>query len=174
MPTFTAETIDRAISDYVRDARTTTLPVFPTSDCLRLFQILKREPLVDGPWSRLSLFEAANRALSDLVVLGAARYLLREAVQGQTAPMKKIAVTLGNENGFDLSGVLPTGANLRGECFNVAPTFYAFKQNQSRKKLKATNAAVLVIAFNQDAVARVARPRDARWLYLPVDMRACF
>ena len=92
---------------------------------------LKREKLDHGPYRDVTLFEAANRIMSDLVILKGIRWLLDEKV----FPFDAYTVEFGNENrnGFDIRAE-QGGKTLVGEAFNVAPSFYPVKRRHAAGK----------------------------------------
>jgi len=97
-----------------------------------LFMALKREKLVGGPYPDVSIFEAANRIMSDLVILKGVAGLLRS----NWFPFSSYTVEFGNENenGFDIRASSGS-ASLVGEAFNVAPSFFQTKKGSALKKL---------------------------------------
>ena len=98
-----------------------------------LFESLKREKLDTGPYPRVTLFEAANRIMSDLVILHGVGWLLKN----KTFPFDSYVVEFGNEdkNGFDVTAE-GSGATLVGEAFNVAPSFFRSKKLFAINKLR--------------------------------------
>lgn len=128
---------------------------------LQLLVAIKRFRIGHGPYPDVTLFEAANRIMSDLVILHGVGRLMRE----RTFPFEEYTVEFGNENrnGFDIwaqSGP----STLAGEAFNVAPSFFQGKKRTSLKKLreKAAGATYRLIMFNEDAppTGYVARGED--------------
>jgi hypothetical protein len=149
--------IEKTARSYIADTYATKIPPIDTADPIAYFLSLKRGSVEGGPYSGHSLFEVANRTLSDLVVLALANELLREALPGQARPIESVNVLLGTEQNadHDVMGTLPDGTLLRAECFNVAKTFFMSKINDTRNKLRAVSrdvACVKMIAFNHDAV----------------------
>jgi hypothetical protein len=67
---------------------------------LHLLKVLKREALGAGPYPHVTMFEAANRILSDLVILYGVKLLLDNDI----FPFESYTVEYGNENknGFDI------------------------------------------------------------------------
>jgi hypothetical protein len=129
-----------------------------------LFVALKRERLVGGPYPGVSIFEAANRIMSDLVILKGVAWLLSKSV----FPFSSYTVEFGNEheNGFDIRA--SSGAtSLAGEAFNVAPSFFQSKKYSALKKLRrdGSNATYRILMFNDDAVAASYAPKPERGLY---------
>jgi hypothetical protein len=115
-----------------------------------LLAALKRDPLPHGPYPELTLFEAANRIMSDLVILHGVAGLLRERV----FPFSAYTVEFGNENknGFDIRGSSET-CTLAGEAFNVAPSFFSGKKLSAVKKLReqAADMTYRILLYNADA-----------------------
>jgi len=117
---------------------------------LPLLESLKRERLGVGPYPDVTLFEAANRIMSDLVILYGVEGLLKSNI----FPFAEYIVEFGNEdnNGFDIRASTPS-ATLVGEAFNVAPSFFQGKKGSALKKLreKAKQETYRIVMFNSDA-----------------------
>ncbi len=119
---------------------------------------LKREMVNAGPYPNVTLFEAANRIMSDMVILYGVAGLLKAGAY----PFSEYLVEFGNEdrNGFDIRGLidgcLPSGETptLAGEAFNVAPSFLQGKKSSALKKLQANagDYSYRFILFNSDAL----------------------
>ena len=126
---------------------------------LRLLLALKRETLGVGPYPHVTMFEAANRILSDLVILYGVKWLLDNHV----FPFESYMVEYGNENnnGFDICAS-ENGKTLVGEAFNVAPSFFQTKKATMLKKLAESCADYKIIMFNHDAVERSYEPKATR------------
>lgn len=128
-----------------------------------LFTALKREKLTDGPYPGVTLFEAANRIMSDLVILGGISGLLKR----EAFPFTSYTVEFGNEdkNGFDIRA--SSGSEtLIGEAFNVAPSFFQLKKASALKKLRRdVSATYRVLMFNEDATSPGYSARQERGLY---------
>jgi len=126
---------------------------------LRLLEALKRDVVGTGPYPGVTLFEAANRIMSDLVILHGVRWLLNHDV----FPFDSYTVEYGNENrnGFDIRAAA-SGSTLIGEAFNVAQSFFQNKKNAMLKKLRdpAATADFKVIMFNHDAVRSNYAPKS--------------
>lgn len=139
-----------------------------------LFIALKREKLVGGPYPNVSLFEAANRIMSDLVILKGVSWLLQK---GQF-PFLSYTVEFGNEdeNGFDIKASSGT-VTLVGEAFNVAPSFFQTKKSSALKKLRrdGSNATYRILMFNNDAVSSCYSPKpEVGFYYVLVDVESDF
>jgi hypothetical protein len=97
------------------------------------------------------MFEAANRIMTDLVILNGVNRLLLDEV----FPFDRYTVEYGNtdENGFDIRAT-KDGMTLLGEAFNVAPSFFQGEKTSMLKKLRGPQATAnfKIIMFNHDAV----------------------
>jgi hypothetical protein len=129
-----------------------------------LLAALKREKLVGGPYPGVSLFEAANRIMSDLVILNGVSGLLRERV----FPFTSYTVEFGNENknGFDIRAASGE-ETLVGEAFNVAPSFFQIKKASALKKLRraGSQATYRIVMFNDDAASQDYSPKPEAGLH---------
>jgi hypothetical protein len=118
---------------------------------IRLLEGLKRGVVGFGPYPDVTLFEAANRIMTDLVILFGVRWLLRKAI----FPFDSYAVEYGNENknGFDIRASTKE-AILIGEAFNVALSFFQIKKSAMLKKLRtaAVHSDFRIVMSNNDAV----------------------
>lgn len=118
---------------------------------LQLLESLKREKVKTGPYPNVTLFEAANRIMSDLVIL----YGVAGLLESKKFPFNEYIVEFGNEdkNGFDIRASSET-ATLVGEAFNVAPSFFQGKKRTALKKLreKGGQETFKIIMFNSDAL----------------------
>lgn len=118
---------------------------------LTLIEELKRGKSGFGPYPKVSLFESANRIMTDLVILHGVRWLLAKSNFG----FDSYTVEYGNENNNDYDIQASVGGRtLIGEAFNVAPSFFQGKKTAMLKKLQIDEKAdVKLIMFNHDAVA---------------------
>ena|ERR1700678_3049759 len=125
---------------------------------LRLCQTLKRGVISVGPYPKVTIFESANRIMSDLVILYGVKWLLDNDV----FPFESYTVEFGNENknGFDICATA-NGETFVGEAFNVAPSFFHTKKTSMLKKLRAATANYKVIMFNHDAVMAGYKPKPS-------------
>jgi len=126
---------------------------------LDLLRVLKREAVGAGPYPHVTMFEAANRISSDLVILYGVKWLLDNDI----FPFERYEVEYGNEdkNGFDICAA-GNGRALAGEAFNVAPSFFQTKKCSTRKKLAASSADFKIIMFNHDAVKLSYVPKPTK------------
>lgn len=126
---------------------------------------MKRDKLAHGPYKNVTLFEAANRIMSDLVILRGVASLLKANAFG----IAQYRVEFGNEdnNGFDIRGVNRDGELLIGEAFNVAPSFFQSKKLKALTKMreKGGNATYRLLLVNDDAVTSKYKPKPAAGLH---------
>lgn len=137
-----------------------------------LFIALKREKLTGGPYPNVSIFEAANRIMSDLVILKGITWLLQKNV----FPFSSYTVEFGNEdaNGFDIQA-RAGDVTLIGEAFNVAPSFFQTKKSSALRKLKkdSSDASYRILMFNNDAVLPSYSPNlEDGFYYILVDVES--
>jgi hypothetical protein len=140
-----------------------------------LFVNLKRGKVGVGPYPKVSLFEAANRIMTDLVILKAVKYLLNS----NTLPFDEYIVEYGHEdqNSHDITSTSKNGEGFAGEAFNVAPSFYQGKKRATKKKLQDSkfNANHKFIIANLDAVSANYHPLKNEGVnYLFVDINSDF
>src|SRR5436190_8207746 len=94
---------------------------------------LKRGVAGSGPYSTVSLFEAANRIMTDLVIL----YGIRSLLQTRALPFDSYSVEFGHGNVQEHDLLARSGDLLLiGEAFNVAPSFFPVKKNAALRKLR--------------------------------------
>lgn len=171
-----SKNIDREISHYLEAVNQIELPT-PQEDVLAFIDSLKRKSLDSGPYPKVSLFEASNRIMSDLIVLFGVRQLVTQGAVGHTRlPFREYEVRLGVEGGSDLEAAAE-GQRLIGEAFNVAPSFFQQKKRSMQKKLlqSVNRADYRLIIFNADAVKspdHYIEKSEKDMLYLPVDVWA--
>lgn len=125
---------------------------------LDLFVALKREAVGSGPYPDVSLFEAANRIMTDLVILYGVKWLLTKS----ELPFESYDVNYGHrdDNDFDLRAIYLDKV-LVGEAFNVAPSFFQGKKGAMLKKLRDPQRAsdFRVLLVNEDASDSTYAPR---------------
>lgn len=152
-----AASVDQLLSQYITLAETVGGSIAGLNG-LRLFSALKREMAGVEPYPTVTLFEAANRIMTDLVILYGVRWLLKEKVfPFQTY---KVEHGHGNKEAHDILASAD-GKSLIGEAFNVAPSFFPIKKASAPKKLRASKvrADYRVIMVNADAEQASYTPR---------------
>ena len=161
--TLTASNLDSIIADFYASLESIGSSIQGKTG-VPLFMALKREKLNGGPYPGVSLFEAANRIMSDIVILKGVAWLLRNKV----FPFSAYTVEFGNEdeNGFDIRAS-SNAASLVGEAFNVAPSFFQTKKSSALKKLRQDghDATYRILMFNDDAVSASYSPKSEFGLY---------
>ena len=125
-----------------------------------LLHALKRNQIGVGPYPNVSMFEAANRILSDLVIFTGISGLLAD----KSFSFDEYRVELGHEdnNGFDI--IAESGeVRLVGEAFNVAKSYFNTKKLNALKKLRGAgiSADLKLLMYNHDAVGDAYRPKPA-------------
>lgn len=165
----TRANINQILDSYLHDIETISLS--PSLKGQALLTSIKRETIGCGPYPHVTLFEAANRIMSDLVILHGINWLLKN----HTFPFEGYTVEFGNEDkhGFDISAINRKNQRLIGEAFNVAPSFFQGKKSAMLKKLgkENINADFKVIMVNHDAISRSYRPKPkVRVFYVVVDI----
>jgi hypothetical protein len=160
----TARNIDRLFSRFVSEAELVGESIAGLRG-VRLLSALKRDVVGAGPYPNVTLFEAANRIMTDLVMLHGVRWLLKHEV----FPFHSYTVEYGhgNEGAHDIVA-REGGKILIGEVFNVAPSFFPLKKATALKKLRAskTKAEYRLILVNHDAVPASYVPKPATHEYL--------
>ena len=146
----------------------------PQDDVLTYLTTIKRQPTGSGPYPKVSLFEAANRIMSDIIILLGVRQLLRDpAIGGIYLPFKEYEVALGVAGGHDVIAK-SDGRRLIGEAFNVARDYFPTKKSREVKKLNSDKEAdYRLILFNSDAVSNpdhYVQISEPSMLYLPVSV----
>lgn len=153
----TLTNVDRVLSEYVALIEDVGLTVAGLRG-VPLLSTLKRDSVGGGPYPNVTLFETANRVMTDLVMLHGVRRLLKHEV----FPFREYTVEYGhgNEGTHDIEAS-EDGKALIGEVFNVAPSLYRLKKASALKKLRASkiNAEYRVVLINHDAVAESYVPK---------------
>ena len=166
------QNIEKKLQDYLKQVNSIKLPV-PGNSVLAFLYSIKRTVIDSGPYPGVSLFEIANRVLSDMVILVGIKQLLSNPFVGDVRlPFDEYEVSLGVEGGYDLRAIAE-GHLLLGEAFNVAPSFFQSKKWRMAKKLKSEEADYRLILFNADAVKNpqhYLEISEPSMLYLPVGM----
>ncbi|MDZ4710965.1 MAG: hypothetical protein SGI89_01410 [bacterium] len=144
--------IEEAIKDYKILLQDIPLKI-EESNLLDLLIKLKRSEIGKGPYAHVSIFEAANRIMTDLVILFGVKKLLSGEFPKLTM-FTNFTVEFGNENknAHDILSKAK-GKKLAGEAFNVAPSFYNGKKSKTIKKLleSTQNADHLILLCNADS-----------------------
>lgn len=161
--------IDELIRDYLIKIQTLEF-IGKDKSGIQLLHSIKRDVLNCGPYPNVTLFEGANRILSDLVILYGIKYIIENDVYNY----KSYSVELGVEskNAFDITAS-EGSKTLAGEAFNVSMSFFQGKKSSSLKKLREKSSAYndKLLLFNDDAVSTGYSPRiDVGFKYVVVDI----
>ncbi len=140
-----------------------------------LLESLKRDKVGVGPYPDVTLFEAENRIMSDLVILHGVKWLL----ETEHFPFNAYKVQLGHENigKFDIEA--NNGRDtLAGEAFNVASSFFQIKKSAMLAKLRreAPNHTYRIIMVNHDAVNETYQPKvksGEQYIFVNVGTTSC-
>ena len=153
----TAQNIDAAIERYCSRIASVGETIKGKKG-LELFQALKRDEIGSGPYPNVTLFEAANRIMTDLVILYGVKWLLKES----ELPFNSYEVEYGHNNNNDFDIMASNGnVSLIAEAFNVAPSFFPIKKAAMLKKMRegSPNATYKALLINEDALEGPYNPR---------------
>jgi hypothetical protein len=155
--TLNLQNIDSELRNYMSSIGTVGHMVHGLKG-VELFRYLKREKVKSGPYPHVTLFEAANRIMTDLVILKGIKWLL----DTRPFPFDEYVVEYGNENNnvHDISAN-KKGFCLYGEAFNVAPSFFQVKKSSALKKLRSSHiqSDYKLIIANSDAINNSYSPK---------------
>lgn len=144
--------IDHAIGSY-RELISSIPFSIESDNIIGFLSKLKRGKLSYGPYPNVTLFEAANRIMTDLTILYGVKDLLNNKIP--QICFDNYQVEYGNENYNDHDIMATNGkVTLIGEAFNVAPSFFQGKKSSSLKKLRknANENTLILLVYNNDAV----------------------
>lgn len=167
----TASNIDQAIASYLNLLQTTPTNI-EAKNVLGFLTKIKREKVQSGPYPNVTLFEAANRIMTDLTILYGVKSLFQNTIE--EINFDSYTVEFGNEN-FNDHDILAENkkSKLIGEAFNVAESFFQTKKSSALKKLrqaKLDNEIILII-YNSDAIKKDYLPKKAEnEFHLPVTL----
>jgi hypothetical protein len=163
----------KVLRDYIKSIRNVGSNL-QASRGLSLIRELKRGKTGLGPYPRVSLFESANRIMTDLVILHGVKWLLANNELG----FDSYAVEYGHENnnGYDLRAKRGR-RTLIGEAFNVSPSFFQGKKAAMIRKLRIDKkATVKLILINHDSVAKNYNPKPPagmHFVFVDIDTGEC-
>lgn len=148
--------IETAIFDYKNLLKDVNLKI-EGKNLLELMVKLKRNEMQTGPYPHVSIFEAANRIMTYLVILFGVKQILYNKFEN-LKDISEIKVDLGNENSqpHDIICKVENKEILAGEAFNVASSFFNSKKSSSIRKLLKPKylAEHLLILCNDESHAR--------------------
>lgn len=168
------ENVERLVQDYVVSIEGIGSSILGRTG-VPLITELKRGKVGAGPYPKVSIFEAANRIMTDLVILYGVRWLLDKRL----FPFDSYVVEYGHENNndFDIEAT-GDGRKLIGEAFNVAPSFFQGKKSAMLNKLTPDNGSAdfKLVMFNHDAVApgsRSSPPEGVQFVLVNIGTGDC-
>ena len=161
--------IDQSILDYKTLLKTTPISI-EADNVLSFLTKLKREKVTTGPYPNVTLFEAANRIMTDLTILFGIKSLLDNKIK--EINFETYTVEFGNEN-FNSHDITAerNGQKLIGEAFNVAESFFQTKKTSALKKLRSGRLSdeIILIVYNLDAIKESYIPKPGtNEFHLPV------
>jgi len=170
----TKDNINKVIDKYKELLKDFPLTI-NSSNILKLLQLLKRENIGKGPYPNVSMFEAINRIMTDLVILCGVKELLYKGLEGII--FNKINVEYGHNN-KQLHDIMAyeNEITLHGEAFNVSKSLFQTKKRTSLKKLQKNikGNTKLIIIFNNDAINNNLLKQNNNVNFLPVDISTFF
>jgi hypothetical protein len=115
-----------------------------------LLHSIKRHQINVGRYQNITLYEAANRLMTDIVILHGVRWLFSY----EPFPFDSYSVDFGHYHTqvYDIRATFME-KSLIGESFNAAPSFYSQKTRGTFNKLRVTtdSADYKLIMCNYDA-----------------------
>lgn len=112
-----------------------------------------------GPYPHVTLFESANRIMSDLTILYGIKELLSGAIE--EINFEQYNVDLGHDFNkmYDIEAKNDK-LKLFGEGFYVAESFFQIKKTRSLQKLRrqADDKTLLLLVYNHDAISEKYKP----------------
>ena len=163
--------IDTAIIDYLELLKELPL-IIQANSVLEFLTELKRQKINCGPYPNVTLFEAGNRIMTDLVIL----FGIKELLNGKIPELKfkEYIVEFGNENN-NTNDIYASNKNdiLIGEAFNVASSFFQTKKSKSLKKMRGQHGHNnILLLYNSDAIRNNYNPKIMKnEFHLPVELK---
>ncbi|MCK6611369.1 MAG: hypothetical protein L6Q78_10015 [Bacteroidia bacterium] len=126
-------------------------PIPPTGHYSKMIGYLKRKDESNqesiGPYKNITLFEAANRIASDLVIINGLIQLTQEKKLNEPRFTLRLGTThISGKGDFSIK---IGDEEMEGEAFNVAPSFLKGKLYKTTTKWKEKNLSYILI--NDDA-----------------------
>jgi hypothetical protein len=165
----TLANINEQINEYKN--KLSEIPLYIGSSNILEFLIqIKRTPLHNGPYPDVSFFEAANRIMSDLVILYGVQDLLNGKIPEICFSKYTVDLGHGNTQMHDIMAKKNT-EELIGEAFNVSESLFQSKTRDSLNKLRKNKAETtsIIIVYNSDAKGIILDPTKKEYS-LPVDV----
>jgi hypothetical protein len=137
-------------TDYIDYLNKQPFPQIKSTDYPSVLSNLKRETFSIGPYTGITVFEAANRIASDLTLIEGVLNLFKKKFISHSATVKLLLGTMQVDNKGDFS-IFDNGSELQGEAFDVAPTFFKAKLYKTITKW-GNDKFLKYIIFNQDCL----------------------
>jgi len=146
------DNIDININKYMNSIKNMDLNI-KSNNIIDLFNKLKRNKINKGPYCGISLFEAANRIMTDLVILHGVKDLLYGKYENIKFPEYIVEYGNINNNKHDIISNF-NGKKLIGEAFNVSSSLFKTKKYSSLKKLRRNidSDTIIILMYNKDAI----------------------
>ena len=138
------------------------------SNIIDLLTSIKRDIVSKGPYKNVTFFEAANRIMTDLVILYGVKDLLSGKYPNIIFPEYVVEFGNENKNPFDIMAEYKE-ERLIGEAFNVSKSFFQGKKSTALKKLNHDQSiddkTIRILMYNRDAVEIGFSPKYIKNLY---------
>lgn len=144
------EELRKVKSNYLDLLKKQPFPEKIGTDYPSVLSILKRDRLTIGPYTDISIFEAANRIATDLTLIEGVLYLFEKKLIGASATVRILLGTMQEKNKGDFS-IFENESETQGEAFDVAPSFFVSKLYKTLKKWKGRSDLKFII-FNQNCL----------------------
>tara|TARA_B100000508_G_scaffold55003_1_gene42588 strand:+ start:7061 stop:7633 length:573 start_codon:yes stop_codon:yes gene_type:complete len=154
--------IDQTIDDYLKLVKQIPSFIDKKESSIEFLLSIKRDIIKKGPYPGVTLFEAANRIMTDLVILKGVQQLLN----GEYPELKNdhYLVEYGHSDQYDhdLTVEGNSQVKLKGEAFNVAESFFPIKKASALKKLRKETSAneKIILIYNKEAVQENYKPKS--------------
>lgn len=113
----------------------------------------EKKPNSIGPYKNITVFEAANRIASDLVIINGLLQLVEEKPHLKEAKFTLRLGTTHVQNKGDFTIHISQDNDQEGEAFNVAPTFLKAKLYKTKTKW-SKDARLSYIFINEEAFVK--------------------
>jgi hypothetical protein len=168
----TKANINEAISAY-KDSINEMDKTITSDTVLELLYKLKRMKTGKGPYCGVSLFEAINRIMTDLVILNGIKYILTQNDCPQLK-FQEYHVDFGNSNTQEHDIIAEDNdKRLIGEAFNVSESLFNLKKRKSLKKLRNNPGKkdIILLLYNKDATKGKQPPANRNnEYYIPIEV----
>lgn len=122
-----------------------------TDSIIFLKRKISETPKTIGIYKNITVFEAANRIATDLVIINGILQLLNSELK-DIKQKTKFSIRLGNKH-IDGKGDFTIG-DKEGEAFNVANSFFRTKYYKTTSKWEKSESNLSYIFVNQEAIPK--------------------